>query len=374
VSAAAAPRPAWLKPVLIVAGVLVAINVALSLLPGPSGPGGSSYATSSRGLAAWAALLDEYGYEVQRLRKRPDRARLDPRGTVVVADPDTLTRGEAEALVSFVERGGRLVAAASGEPRWMDRLVPVRPLWTDEAPGHWAVSARVPETRGVQTVESAGDGEWVSGGSGTPLLEAGSTGALMVAFDRGRGRVILLADASPLENRRLDRADNAALALALAGNRDRPVRFAEALHGYGESRGLGALPGRWRLALLGLALAIALWMLARVRRIGPPDSEPEAPPPPRREFVDAMALTLERTGDPAGALEPLRRRLEERVAARAELYEPGDAELEEAALESGLDAEAARAVAGRSDDVVALGRALARLSQGERHGHRVTRR
>lgn len=337
------PRRAWVRPVLTVAAVLVAINIALSFVPGPSGPAGSSYATSRGGLAAWAELLGDYGYEVERLRKRPDRTELDPRMTVVVADPDTLTRGEADALAAFVERGGRLVAAAGDEPRWMDRLVPSRPLWTDDAPERWSASAAAPDTREVETVESSGDGGWLPGGSGEPLVDAGSGGALVVAANRGRGRVLLVADASPLENRLLDRADNAALALALAGDRQRPVRFAEAVHGYGESRGLGALPGRWRLALLGLALAIALWMLARVRRIGPPDSEPEAPAPPRREFVDAMALTLERTGDPAHALEPLRRRVEA----------------------AGVDPD---------PDVTALGRAFARLSQAERHGHRVTRR
>lgn len=342
--------PAWAKPLLVVAGVIVATNVGLSLLPGPSGPGGSSYATSGRGLAAWADLLDEYGFEVDRLRKRPDRARLDERATIVVADPGTLTRGEAEALLDFVERGGRLVAAAHEEPHWMNRLVPRRPLWTDDAPERWNVSSRARETDSVQSVESAGAGAWLPGGSGTRLLDAEPARALIVATDRGRGRVVLVADVSPFENRMLDRADNAALALAVAGDRDRPVRFAEAFHGYGESRGLGALPMRWRLALLGLALAIGVWMLARVRRVGPPDSEPDAPPPPRREFVDAMALTLERTGDPAEALEPLRRRLEE------------------------LDPDAAREAAARPDDVIALGRALARLSQAERHGLRVTRR
>jgi hypothetical protein len=340
-----AVRPAWVRPVLTAAAVIVAVNLALALVPGPSGPSGSSYATSSSGMAAWAELLDEYGYEVDRLRTRPDRTRLDPHATVVVADPDTLTRGEADALVDFVERGGRLVAAANGEPRWMDRLVPSRPLWTDDAPQRWSRSARAEETRAVEAVESAGAGAWLPGGSGTALVGAGTSGVLVVAADRGRGRVVLVADASPLENRMLDRGDNAALALALVGDRGRPVRFAEALHGYGESRGLGALPGRWRLALLGLALAIGLWMLARVRRIGPADSEPEAPAPPRREFVNAMALTLERTGDPVDALEPLRRRLES------------------AGADPGPDA-----------DVIELGRAFARLSQAERHGHRVTRR
>jgi hypothetical protein len=204
-----------------------------------------------------------------------------------------------------------------------------------------------------------------------------------VAAKRGRGRVVLVADPSPLENRLLDEADNAALALGLAGDRARPVRFAEAFHGYGEARGLGALPVRWRIALAGAGLALLVAMLAAARRIGPADEEPERPRPARREYVDAMALTLERTGDRSEALEPLRRAAEERLARRGALSlhaagrlsaSPGAEEVEQAALEAGLDEEAARAVAGRSEDPLALGRALARLSSLERRGHRVTRR
>jgi hypothetical protein len=302
----------------VAGAALLALNVAAlviaALLPGPSGPRGSSYATSSGGTAAWAELLESYGYRVERLRKRPDRTRLDPAATVVVTQPDGMTRGEAEALAEFVDAGGRLVAARTG-PGWADRLLPAAPAWEAEAPEHWRVPAaalrrpRRPAAgspasglarAGVQAVRSAGEGRWAPSRAGEPLVvpaDPGEEGSLVISARRGRGQVVLVADPSPLENRLIDKADNAALAIALAGDRRRPVRFAEAFHGYGEARGLGALPARWRAALAGVALALIVGMLAAARRVGAPDEEPPAPVPPRREYLTAMALTLERTGD-----------------------------------------------------------------------------
>src|SRR5436853_88166 len=59
---------------------------------------------------------------------------------------------------------------------------------------------------------------------------------------RDGGVVYLLPDASPLQNRLLGTADNAAFGLALAGPSTRPVEFLESYHGYGQSAGLSALP------------------------------------------------------------------------------------------------------------------------------------
>src|SRR5258707_1030687 len=79
------------------------------------------------------------------------------------------------------------------------------------------------------------------------------------------------ADPAPLENAYLDRADNAAFALGLAGNAPRPIEFIEGVHGYGESRGLGAIPIQWKISLLVLAAAVVVLAWSRSRRFGPPD-------------------------------------------------------------------------------------------------------
>src|SRR5207249_7350779 len=102
----------------------------------------------------------------------------------------------------------------------------------------------------------------------------------------GRGRVALLADASPLQNRFLGEADDAALGLALAGPRKRPVAFVESVHGYGRASGVRAIPTSWRWALGGLVLAALVLIWARGRRLGPAERTTRDLPPPRRDYVD----------------------------------------------------------------------------------------
>jgi hypothetical protein len=93
------------------------------------------------------------------------------------------------------------------------------------------------------------------------------------------------------------------------------VIFAESVHGYGRATGLSALPTGWRVALAGLLVATLALMLARGRRLGPPERADREFPPSRREHVDAVAATLRRTGRPNEAAEPLR------AAVRARLGE-----------------------------------------------------
>ena len=104
----------------------------------------------------------------------------------------------------------------------------------------------------------------------------------------------LLADVSPLQNRGLGRADNAALGIDLAGGAQRPVAFLETVHGYGVSRGFGGLPAnvRWAVIGLGLTALVAIWSVGR--RFGPAEELETEPAPPRVAYVDALAAALVR--------------------------------------------------------------------------------
>ena len=173
---------------------------------------------------------------------------------------------------------------------------------------------------------------------------------------------MLLADAAPLYNGRLARADDAAFGLAVAGGDRRPVAFLETVHGYGEATGLAALPARALWVLAGLALAALALVWSMARRLGPPEDEATPPAPPRRDYVEALASALATSGDRAGladaAVRGARRRLERRAG-----LAPGrrQAELRDAAARLGLDDARDGGAAGRGDDVVAAGRALAKL-------------
>ena len=139
--------------------------------------------------------------------------------------------------------------------------------------------------------------------------------------------------------------------------------FVESVHGFGEATGLAALPARWRLALVIGVLAALLWLVSRARRLGPPEEAGENPAPARREHVEALALALRRSRDPAVALAPVQAAARAQVIRRAALAPdvPDDA-LRDAALRLGFEEDEAAALTGErgAHDALALGRALSR--------------
>ena len=355
----------------LVAGLL-AVNALLAGLDAavgrdPGGPTSSSYATAPGGLAAYADLLERRGHPVHRIRTTLDRAVLDPGATLVVADARDVTDDEATALAGFVSGGGRLLVTGDGAPDVLRRL-PVGGLsWSGRRADPAAPIAPVPEVEGVTTVRAAGPGSWRDTGATLAVL-GGDGGVLATVVASGRGRVVALADTSPWQNRLLDAGDNAAFALAAAGEPGRGVHFAEAHHGFGAAEGLGALPSRWRWALAGVALAALLTMWAQGRRFGPPEDAERERPPPRRVYVDAVAASLARTRRPADAIRPLQEAARRRLARRAGIPpDADDATVRRAGAHLGLPDDEVAALLGpvRGDDeVVAAGRALARLEGG----------
>ena len=349
---------------LLTAGVTVATGGS-----GPGGPTSSSYATGRDGLAAYAELLARHGHAVRQLRVSLDRADLDVGTTLVLADPRGVSEAEARALAAFVTGGGRLLAAGPGVERVLARLSGGGPEWDGGQAGSVAPLVPVPETAGVSTVDTSGTGEWSSAGGTLPVLGS-RDGVLATVASVGQGRVVALADASPLQNRMLTRADNAAFALSAVGD-GRPVAFAEAHHGYGQGTGLAAIPARWRWALAGGFLAAVVWMWSRGRRLGPPDDIERTEPPARRAYVEAMAGALARTRQPEVVVAPLQERARRRLADRAGLAgDAGEDALRPAATQMGLAQDEVDALFGacRTEaDVVAVGRAMAHLTEAVAH-------
>ncbi len=339
---------------LTVVALLVVVNLALRLLGTltggtPGGPRSSSYATSPHGAAAYAELLGGAGHPVAQVRSLPHSSPPTAGTTAFLLDPPAVGPQDLDALRTFVGRGGRLVAAGLSrqEMRRLVRRVPER------APGSPVVQAGGLEVRT--------DGATVWRGEG-----------LVAVRHVGDGAVLFLADSSPLQNRLLDSADNAAFGLGLALPRNRPVEFLESYHGYGTGgrSGLSALPLAWKLLLGGLGLAALVYMVARGRRFGPPEEEGGTLAPPRREYVDSLAAVLARSKRRDAAVAPVRRAARDSVLRRASF--PPDADddaVRAAAGRLGLaddDAEALLRPAQADDDVLALGRAAARIRQDHR--------
>ena len=261
------PRTTAARVIAGVVAFLVALNLVALVIsflrPEPSGAEGSAYATQPRGAAAYAELLRRAGHPVDYLREPLAEARLERVATLVVLDAPRLDADERAALGRFVRGGGRLVV---GGPLAGRGVVPRPPLWVPAGPRTARPNVAVPETTGLRSVVSAGEGGFGELGGAQPAL--GDAPALLAVAGAGRGRALLLADSSPLQNRLLARADNAALGLALAGPAG-PARHVRRVRPRLRPRHRpGGDPG-------------ALALRARVRRAGRPAVAALARPPPR---------------------------------------------------------------------------------------------
>jgi len=357
----------------IVVAVIVGALLVVNLLAGgidhavgghePSGVPGSSYGTQDTGLAGLTELLARYGHPVRRVRGALTDVTLDPAATAFVIEPATLTASDTAELLGFVAAGGRLVVGGS-DPFYVRSLRDRPPHWSPDGSGVYPEIA--PVLGNVRLVESAGAGSWDDPGSGRVVAHDGPT-TLATSEHVGLGDMFFLADASPLENAHLARADNAAFALGLAGDDSRPVLFVEGVHGFGERRGLAALPNAWKAALALLAVAAAVFAWSRARRFGPPDRPARDLPPARAEYVRALAVTLERAHDPEHALAPMQQWARDRIARVAHLPPDATAEqLDRAAIVLGCtEAERGAIWHPATDDqaALALGRLVSRLSQ-----------
>jgi hypothetical protein len=278
---------------------LLVIIVVLSLIyvftmPDAGGaPDGSSYGTQGDGAAAFAALLEHRGYDVEQRRVSFSESAPGRDVAVIVFDAGRLDEEESESLERFVRSGGRLVVVGT-DPGFAvpDRVTAGREL---AVYGPWFPD---PGFAGIDTITAPGGDVWSEPGGLVPLY--GDDRYTLVGMAAlGNGRLFAISDPATLSNRGLGATDNAALAVAVVGPPGR-VEFAEHVHGYGPLSGLGGLPVRWQWAVGGLAAAAALFMVARSRRLGPPLRAARDLPPPRVRYVDALAAGLMRTGDRPG--------------------------------------------------------------------------
>ena len=349
-------------------GLLVAGLVLSQLAPSgsraerPVGPTADD--PSPRGLLGLSLLLEGSDHPVERLAEAPSAVGLDDAATTFLVEPGELTATDAEALGGLARGGGRVVIAGDPGDEALERIMGT-PVDISDSTGGASAAPLVPapETSGIATIGGAGPGEIADPAATLPLLGDGGLVAASVA-DVGDGRVVVLADASTLQNQFLVESDNARLALNLAGPAGRPVQLVESVL-VPPSSGLAALPSDWAWAFAGLVLAALALVAARARRLGPPELAARALQPPRRAYVDALAAALARSGDPAAAARPLRAAARERLARRAGLaHDFDDDALGRAAEAAGLAPEEVRAlrdIDGGEDAMLAAGAALAKL-------------
>ena len=82
------------------------------------GPRSSSFTTGPSGVAAYAALLERSGHQVQRIREAPSGLDLDPDAALLLLEPAQVSDGDVDAIRAFLDQGGRLVAAGADIEDW----------------------------------------------------------------------------------------------------------------------------------------------------------------------------------------------------------------------------------------------------------------
>jgi hypothetical protein len=286
--------------------ILAIISVDL-LTPTQYAPGSPSDAKSPTGLAGYATLLGFAGHRISTASVGPAEADLRPDTTVVMLGNPQLDTADVSALRRFVAAGGELIVR--GPAGWLGALVPSPPTWAQGGQPVAGALVPVPEDDGVRLIQTASDGIWTRAGSALPVL-GDSAGSVLALSTLGSGRIVLLSDPSPLQNRLLASADDAALGLSLAGPASRPIVFIAPSGSATSGSGLAALPVRWKWLLGGLVLAALALIAARFRRLGDPAPRPPAALPPRLAHVQALGAAIGRTADADTVAAEVRKRLQ----------------------------------------------------------------
>jgi len=357
------------KAILWAAGLVVGLNVLAFLFSRfhktevVDGPSGSSFVTTSQGVAAWRALLEAQGLRTETLDEPYLPYNLDPSKTLVIVEPFVLTvsASESDVIRDYVAAGGRLVIVGSVLDAFLQDVLDDPPTWFGTSIGESSAESDDPLMIGVETLQGRGFGRYDRSPS-YRTLAAGDDGSTVVAGEEGR--VVLVANAGFVNNGSIDRADNPILAVNLAGGRT--VVFDEhfrAAGGLGEpSSALGRLPGNWATFVQLGAVALVVWLFAYGRRFAPHQLVSRPFPPPRSQYVDSVAANLARTRQPSSATSRLA------AAARKEITRksPPGFELAQAAASLGLDEKEIAVVAGGGQDdqaLVAAASALAKLKE-----------
>jgi hypothetical protein len=281
----------WGATTLVALVALAAIFLALDKSTVVDGPTGSSFVTTATGLAALHDVLDRDGRDPGRLQS--PLVALDDFDAYLVSDVDfaSFEPTELAVLGDFVDDGG--TAVLLGLPaRAMLRAFDIEIDWVGRAVG--TVPVHGPDE---YTIEGARFGGFTPGHTGRVL--AGSAARdLAVAFDRGTGTVVLIADSSVAHNATIARADNIDF---LGGILEGRTLFDEYRHGFTDTPATGlitAAPGNWGGALILGGIVLGMTLISYGRRFGPVEPRDRDLAPDRSVFVDSVARSLRRAKTP----------------------------------------------------------------------------
>ncbi|MDX3849030.1 DUF4350 domain-containing protein [Streptomyces sp. AK02-01A] len=270
--------------------ILLAAGTAMAALRSGDQHGRLDPRSADRfGSRATAELLKDSGVSIDVATTLTEAtATTGPDTTLLVTNPDLLTRDQQRSLRdATAATGGRTVLLGAGPPS-VDLLAPGVRTNTPAPVSARAPGCSLPAAGRAGTVDIGGerylttspdaDGCYMSDGLPTLLRIAGTNTGTDTDTDTDAGDTVLLGSPDLLYNDRLDKRGNASLALQLLGSRPHLVWYlpslgdAAASGGSGDDSGSGFLdliPSGWLWGTFQLFLAAVLAAAWRARRLGP---------------------------------------------------------------------------------------------------------
>lgn len=335
-------------------GPLVALLAAVVVLAVVSSAGRGDglpldpRSTDPDGTKALVTVLDALGADVAL----EDGAEIGD-ADVTLLLVDNLDEDARDRLQQFVRGGGTLVVADPGSPLTPEPAGPA---------GYGFVEAPLPRECDLPALA---DAETVlAPRSVTYAVPEGATGCYdragdswLVVQEEGNGTLVALGGPAFLTNGNLAAADNGVIAAALlapsSGTRVAFVTPDFADPGGGDRTLADLVPNRVRAALLQLAIAFAVVVLWRARRLGRPVREPFQVELSSSELVVAVGNLLQQAGARSQAAQALRADLHRRLAERLGLGPQAsvDEVADTAAARTGVSAQEVRDALTAQDDL-----------------------
>lgn len=273
-------RDGWLAIGLFVVLAAITIFAAVRDVQAPSLPRLASESNAPEGARALWLWLEQLGYQVTR--ESPASFRVaDEADLLLVLEPTfPFASGDWREIDDWVADGGTAVFA--GQWLSLSSVAGHYDFFLGPASDSDAVGLQVPlfnsppfrpsaPLRAALSFNASGREDFVT-------LLAGPDGPVVLAFEQGKGRVILSAVSEPFTNEGLKQADNASVVLNVvsAARRRGVVMFDEWHHGLRSAEAELAGPGDWLFAtpagraMLFVAGVVFLALVFRGQRFGRP--------------------------------------------------------------------------------------------------------
>lgn len=295
------------RRLLIWAGVFILVVIlALTFFSQDEEESGipSTYSAQRSGAKAAFLLLQQSGYKAQRWEQSPLELPADPAHTVLVlASPFRApTSDEKNALQTFLDRGGKILATGQGSSIYLPQAETENELVPSPIAREYQPQMLTPLTRGG-AIQMSPTAYWK--GPATTSLAHYSDGdrPIVVSYKAGLGEVVWWGASTPLTNVAIAKSGNMALLLNSLGNAgDVQIYWDEYFHGEQSSLIRYAGDPPLKFGLLQTLLVFLALIFTFSRRNGPIHPLPQPSRLSPLEFVSTLGKLYRRANAVHSAL------------------------------------------------------------------------